>query len=126
MEDLRKNVYFMLKNSEKGIYVVAVSKDGQEIKDIEEWLLEDEWLSLSDNEKNILNFINKSSKKEIYGDWDDIWGEGTEGEEFVGETYLKEEGALVDMLLQCENFVDEDYQKVKFSPQGNHLSLVIK
>ncbi|MGL5542244.1 MAG: DEAD/DEAH box helicase [Fusobacteriaceae bacterium] len=116
----------MLKNSEKGIYVVAVSKDGQEIKDIEEWLLEDEWLSLSDNEKNILNFINKSSKKEIYGDWDDIWGEGTEGEEFIGETYLKEEGSLVDMLLQCENFVDEDYQKVKFSPQGNHLSLVIK
>lgn len=126
MEDLKKNVYFMLKNSEKGIYVVAVSRDGQEIKDIEDWLLEDEWLSLSDNEKNILNFINKSNKKEIYGDWDDIWGEEEETEKFSGETYLKDEALLVDMLLQCENFIDEDYQKIRFSPQGNHLSLVIR
>lgn len=126
MEDLKKNVYFMLKNSEKGIYVVAVSRDGQEIKNIEEWLLEDEWLTLSENEKNILSFIDKSGKKEIFGDWDDIWGEDSGGEEFTGETYLKEESGLVDMLLNCENFVDEDYERIKYSPSGNYLTLVIK
>ncbi|MGL5964523.1 MAG: DEAD/DEAH box helicase [Cetobacterium sp.] len=116
----------MLKNSEKGIYVIAVSKDGQEIKDIEEWLLEDEWLSLTENEKNILNFINKSNKKEIYGDWDNIWGAEIESEEFVGETYLKDESRLVELLLSCDNFVDEDYQKIKFSDNNNSLCLVIK
>lgn len=127
MENLNKNIYFMLKSNENGIYVVAVSNGGQEIKDIEEWLLEDEWLSISENDREILNFINKSHRKELFGDWDNFWGESEDGDEnYASETYLKDEGKLVELLLASENFVNEDFEKIKYSSEGNSISLEIR
>lgn len=132
MEKLNKDIYFMLKKNQHGPYVIATSKDGQEISNIEEWLVEDEWLTLSESDKNILNFINKSNKKELFSDWNDIWGDNSfefseeiKDEPFHNENYLTEDSHLVSLLLASSNFVDEYFQPISYIDSSNTVSLNI-
>ncbi len=146
MKKLDKNIYFMLKNSEMGAYVVATSNRGEEIVDIEEWLVEDEWLQLPKIDKEILNFISKTKKRELFTEWEDIWGEelsdnnlgnidfidkfnfdnsSLEEQRDTSQIYINDEGYLVNLLLESENFVDENLKKIQYIKEGNTISLNI-
>ncbi|MBP6063017.1 MAG: DEAD/DEAH box helicase [Fusobacteriaceae bacterium] len=132
MEKLNKDIFFMLKKNQHGPYVIATSKDGQEIFNIEEWLIEDEWLTLRESDKDILNFINKSNKKELFNDWDNLWGNNsgfsldeTKNDAMHTESYLVDDSHLVSLLLNSDNFVDEFFEPIKYVKDNNTISLNI-
>ncbi|MGL4687747.1 MAG: DEAD/DEAH box helicase, partial [Fusobacteriaceae bacterium] len=133
MKNSDKSIYFMLKTNELGAYVVATSNSGEEIVNIEEWLVEEEWLQLPKIDKDILNFISKTKKKELFAEWEDVWGENFDFTEnlsldksdYSSQVYINDEVYLVELLLESEKFVDENLKKIEYIETGNTLSLNI-
>ncbi|MGL6064047.1 MAG: DEAD/DEAH box helicase [Fusobacteriaceae bacterium] len=133
MKNSDKSIYFMLKNDEVGAYVAATSNTGEEIVNIEEWLVEKEWLQLPEIDRDILNFISKTKKKELFGEWEDVWGENFDFTEdlllnkanYSSQLYIIDEVYLVELLLKSEKFVDENLKKIQYAEVGNTITLNI-
>ncbi|MGL5124548.1 MAG: SNF2-related protein [Fusobacteriaceae bacterium] len=126
MENSNKNIFFVLKENEKGIYVVATSVGGQEISNLNEWLIEDSWLEISPKEKQLLSFLDKSKNKNKLLEWDNFWNEEQNSETETKETYLADEPKLVELLLESGSFVSEDFIPIEHIKDGNSITLNIK
>lgn len=126
MEKSNKNIFFVLKENENGIYVVATSAGGQEISNINEWLIEDSWLEVTLKEKEILSFLDRSKNQNKMSEWDNFWGEEESLETEKKETYLSDEPKLVELLLESGSFVTEEFTPIEYIKTGNSITLNIR
>lgn len=109
-EDVLENIYFMLKNDEKGAYVVPVHSNGETVEnfDVDE--------EAEDTTSQILTYIKGIKEDSFFIDW----------EKEYEEAYLNEHSDLIEYLIDNPKFVNENMETLKWVKRENTLALIIK
>ena len=109
-EDVLENIYFMLKNDEKGAYVVPVHCNGETVEnfDVDE--------EAEDTTSQILTYIKGIKEDSFFIDW----------EKEYEEAYLNEHSDLIEYLIDNPKFVNENMETLKWVKRENTLALIIK
>ncbi len=110
MDNLLKNIFFMLKIDEKGAYVLPVYADGSVAENLE--VDEDS----KDVTSQILTYIKGVKEDSFFIDW----------EKEYEEAYLNEHSDLIEYLIDNPKFVNEKMEVLKWIKRDNNLSLIIK
>lgn len=104
------NIYFMLKEDEKGLYVSPVSKNGEEMLEI------DFYQQLDKSSRDIFDFIKEIKEDSFFVDWDKDYT----------EAYINENPEMIELLKRNSFFVDEKFNKIDWEKEESKITLSVK
>lgn len=104
------NIYFMLKEDEKGLYVSPVSKNGEEQLEI------DFYQQLDKSSRDLFDFIKEIKEDSFFVDWDKDYT----------EAYINENPEMIELLKSNNLFVDEKFNKVEWKSEESRITLSVK
>lgn len=111
-----EDIYIMLKEDEKGKYVIPVLNRDEIVENLD-FIDIDEDIEEKDNKmKAVLSYIKGIKEDSFFIDW----------EKEYQEAYLSEHSNLIQYLIDNEKFVNEDMVPIKWKKDNNILTLIIK
>lgn len=111
-----EDIYIMLKEDEKGKYVIPVLNRDEIVENLD-FIDIDENIEEKDNKmKAVLSYIKGIKEDSFFIDW----------EKEYQEAYLSEHSNLIQYLIDNEKFVNEDMVPIKWKKDNNILTLIIK
>lgn len=111
-----EDIYIMLKEDEKGKYVIPVLNRDEIVENLD-FIDIDEDIEEKDNKmKAVLSYIKGIKEDSFFIDW----------EKEYQEAYLSEHSNLIQYLIDNEKFVNEDMIPIKWKKDNNILTLIIK